>query len=300
MYSQTIKLLKCIRCGGRLGFVKKLVCLKCGMDYKVKKDIPIMLGEMGSVDTVISKKNWERIYKSELIRKGYEDDLQIMSHLKFILEYEKYFKKGIYLDLGCGISRTTPYLVKRNVEIIGIDISYEGVYKSKLLMKQNKLRGDFIQADFLDIPLKNNGIDFIYWGLALEYVEDTQRAVDEAYRVLRKGGRVLAAFPVVSVGNLTYQQLRGDIPRVKILGPIVKFIHVNVLKGRYLKFGYGQSFTTRGIKSVFQKSGFKSIKIGYFDTYYPIDFLPKLVQPLFRRLLRWRPFWPFAYIEAMK
>lgn len=250
-------------------------------------------------DTTISKKSWEKFYKTEsheLLGK----DKQAISHAKFLKRFKKDYEGKKLLDLGCGIAKTTALAVTKKTQVVGLDISKEAVKKSVLLYKAKNLNGKFVQGNFLKLPFKNNTFDFIYWGLAIEYVDDTQKAVDEAYRVLKKGGKIISAFPVISLTNLTYQQLRGDIPVIPGIKNIFLWIHKDLLKGKFMRFGYGQTFRTEYIKNIFEKSKFKVKKINYFDTYYPINFVPSFLRDKVRELLRYRLFWPFAYIEAIK
>jgi ubiquinone/menaquinone biosynthesis C-methylase UbiE len=292
-------IIECIKCKGSLLLDKdNLICKKCKIIYPLYKGIPQMEITHSGEDINLSKKSWDRIYKEMNNEK--EDD-QSVSHTKFLDKHlENFPSKGILLDLGCGIAKTTLNLDKKGISVIGIDISLEALIRSKKLFSKYKKEGEFIQANFLKIPLKNNSVDYIYWGLAIEYVEDINQAVKESFRVLKKGGYILVPFPVVSIPNLTYQQLRGDIPRVPILREISRFVHMNVLKGRYMHFGYGQTLSNSYIQKVFKKVGFKKINIGYFDTFYPVEFAPEIMRSFFRHILKFRPFWPFAYVKAQK
>lgn len=296
-----LSILSCINCQGDLKRVAKyLTCKKCKVRYQITQGIPRMASSNKGLDVKISEDRWDVIYQKESISKASLQDQQIKSHQNFLLEFKKYYRKGYFLDLGCGIAKTSLPIAMMGTKVIGIDISFAGLLKSRRLFENNKAQGFFIQGDYLKSPLKNNFINFIYWGLALEYVEQTQQAINESYRILNKGGRIVAAFPVISLGNLTYQQARGDIPRLPVLGEIIKLIHLKILRGKYLRYGYGQSFTTSYIKKGFETAGFRVKKIDYFDTYYPISFIPKILRPLIRKLLKKRLLWPFAYIEAVK
>ena len=249
----------------------------------------------------ISEEKWDKQYKKSSEIKKYMNDPIVISHKRFLSSYKKYLKKNIFLDLGCGIAWTSFFLAKEGVCVLGLDISYEAVAKSQLLFKEEKLPGLFIQADFLNIPLKDNSVGFIYWGLSIEYVRNTQKAIHEAYRVLNPKGRIVVPFPVVSFSTLFYHQFRGgDIPRVPILKELMELIHVKILKGRYMHYGYGQTFTTNSMGKMFVNAGFRVKAIDFFDTYYPISIFPRLVRPVLRKFLLFRLFWPFAYIEAVK
>lgn len=258
-----------------------------------------MINSQKSEDVILSQKRWEVIHKSQKIR-NLSNDPTISSYKAFLNIYKNDLKKGIFLDLGCGIAYVSSLLAKEGVEVLGIDVSKEAIFKSKDLFKRNKLPGKFIEADLLNLPLKSNSVNFIYSCMSLEYVKDTQKAVDEAYRVLRKNGKIVIIVPIISLTTLTYHQLRGDIPNLPYIKNFMEWFHIKVLKGRYMKYGYEQSFTRKGLERIFKNSGFKINKVGYFDMHYPIAFIPSFIRPFIKKILRYRIFWPLVYIEAVK
>ena len=250
-------------------------------------------------DVLLSEDRWEKIYKSHRL-KSFTKDPTIISYKRFLDNYRSDFKKGVFLDLGCGVAYLSALLAKEGVDVLGVDISKEAIEKSKGLFKKNNLKGDFINADLLDLPIKSNSVNFIYSCMGLEYVKNTQKAIDEAFRVLKRDGRIIAIVPVISLTTLTYHQLRGDIPDLPIIKNLMEFIHIRLLKGKYMHYGYEKSFTPKGFKKMLEKAGFKVAKIDYFDMYYPIAFIPKTVRSFFQKILKYRPFWPLIYIEARK
>lgn len=296
-----LNILRCIKCRGSLNKKKSLlVCDNCDYRYSIIHGIPSLIEGNGGVDVQITKDKWEQIYKDEHEKLDLEGERQLLSHVKFISSFREVFKRGICLDLGCGFSRTVPFLVKMGVSFLGLDISIEALKRSKNLLEKENLKGYFVQANFLNIPIKDSSIDSVFWGLALEYVQDTERAVSEVYRVLKPGGVLLATFPPLSISNITYGQLRGDIPDLPIIKSIIRWLHIDIFKGKYMPYGYGQSLSVKFVERVFSEAGFNVKKIGYFDTYYPLTFIPKILKPLARKVLRFRFFWPVAYIEAIK
>ena len=296
-----LNILRCIKCGGTLKQKKtSLSCNKCNYTYSIVDDIPSLVIGSKEMDVQITANKWEQVYRDEEEKLDLEGKRQLESFIQFISSYGNQFKKGLYLDLGCGIARTAPYLVKMGVSYLGSDISMEALRKTKSLLKKDNLNGFFVQADFQNLPIKNNSVNSIFWGQALEYVKDTKKGVSEAHRVLKKGGALVATFPPLSISNITYQQLRGDIPDIPIMKDIIRWVHLNIFKGKYLHYGYGQSLSVKFVEKVFSEAGFKIKKVAYYDTYYPITYLPKILRPLGRKILRLRLFWPVAYIEALK
>lgn len=255
---------------------------------------------MINFDIKLSKKKWEEIYSNKNKKNNYKKDPTVLSYKKFLDGYKKYFKKGIFLDLGCGIAFTSSLLAKEGYSILGIDISSNAIKASLDLFKKEKLKGKFIQADLLNLPLRNNSVSFIYSCMSLEYVKDTQKAVGEAYRVLKLQGRMIAILPVISLTTLTYHQLRGDIPNIPLIKDLFEFIHIKILKGKYMHYGYEQSFTPSLLRKLFLNAKFTVKRIDYFDMHYPIIFIPKIIRPFFQRILKYRLFWPLVYIEVSK
>ncbi len=257
---------------------------------------------MRSDDVILSKKRWESIYKKTSLseKNNYRTDATVSSYKKFLDKYKKYYQHGTLLDLGCGIAWTAATLAKQGVNIVGIDISSEAIQKSKAIFKRDRLKGRFMQADLLALPLKDASVDFIYSCMSIEYVRDTQKAIDEAYRVLKPKGIMVAIVPVISLTTLSYHQLRGDIPQIPVIKSLMEWLHVKVLGGKYMHYGYEKSFTPSYLRSMFAKSGFRVKKIDYFDMHYPITFIPKIIRPFVQKLLKHRLFWPLMYIEAYR
>lgn len=253
-------------------------------------------------DVKLSKEKWERLHKSQKLglTRDYRNDPTVASYKKFLDGYKNHFKLGTFLDLGCGIAFVSALLAKEGVSVLGIDISQNAIEQSKAIFRREKLKGKFIQADLLNLPIGDNSISFIYSCMSLEYVKDTQKAVNEAYRVLKKGGMMVAILPIISLTTLTYHQLRGDIPNIPVLKQIFELVHIGILKGKYMHYGYEQSFTEGLLRKLFEKAKFKVVKIDYFDMYYPLAFLPQRIRFYCQKLLKFRPFWPLVYIEVQR
>lgn len=299
--SKFLNVFCCINCGGDLKQKQaSLICHKCNFKYPIISGIPSIVKENKGKDVQITKDKWEQVYKKEDEKLDLEGELQLSSYIQFLAKYLKIFKKGIYLDLGCGISRTSPFLVKNGVSFLGMDISLEGLKKAKIRLEKDKLNGYFVQASFLDIPIKESSLDSVFWGQALEYVDDTKRAVSEVYRILKPGGVLIATFPPLSVSNVIYQGLKGDIPDLPIIKDIIRWLHINIFKGKYLHHGYGQSLSSKFVEGIIKKAGFQVKKIDYYDTYFPITPIPEILRASVRKILKFKPFWPVAYIEAIK
>jgi ubiquinone/menaquinone biosynthesis C-methylase UbiE len=57
------------------------------------------------------------------------------------------------------------------------------------------LRGLFLHADPASLPLESSSIDVVCFNGLLQELADPRAVIDEVYRVLKPGGKVLAATP---------------------------------------------------------------------------------------------------------
>ncbi len=100
------------------------------------------------------------------------------------------------LDVGCGVGHLTCELAKEVTpagRVIAIDTSREMVDASRARVAREEL-GDCVEvrignATSLEFP--DESLDFVVGVQVYSYVPDVARALQEAARVLRKGGRLL-------------------------------------------------------------------------------------------------------------
>ena len=90
--------------------------------------------------------------------------------------------RGRVLDAGCGKGQYAPLLG----DWIGVDYSIEGLKAAK---------GDRVQADVEHLPLRDHCIDTYFGSELLEHVADDVKTIEEAKRVLRLDGILIASTP---------------------------------------------------------------------------------------------------------
>lgn len=284
-----------------------LICKKCKKEYKVKDGIIQMLPVLTS-DQEFSIAKWDKFYKDQERSGGYKRLYDIYFSLfhdktyRQIKEAFKFNKNTIYLEIGSGDLFLGSVLAKECKIIIGIDFSMESLKLAKKLLGKNK-SGNYllIQADILRMPLKDNVIDFIYGGGVIEHFKDTQSCIVELYRVLKKGGVSFNTVPYLNLGSLTYRQLWGNIPNFPLFKQLAEFVHIKVLGGKHMIYGYEYSFPGFLLRSLHERAGFKKIEIKRFDITVVFDFLPKMLRPpLIYLAEKSRLFWPMVKVIAIK
>ena len=100
------------------------------------------------------------------------------------------------LDVGCGVAYLACELAKEVApkgRITAIDRSSEAVEASKVRIAKEQLDGlvDVHVGDAAELPFRDETFDFLVAAQVYCYVPDVARAIREAARVLRKGGRLV-------------------------------------------------------------------------------------------------------------
>ena len=301
-----IDYLCCPQCKSDLEMSKNtLVCFACDATYKIKDGIPILLKDLNS-EKKLSLKKWDTFYDnlSENERFNQFADMYYNDHFPGIydqLNAAKPINNINYLEIGCG-----PFLMGQRISesctlVIGIDFSFSALKLAKMMLdKKRNTNYLLIQADILDMPIKSNVIDLIYGGGVIEHFKDTQTIIDELYRVLAASGVTCNSVPCFNLAAL-YRQKWGNIPNVPVLKQMAEFLHIKVLKGRHMTFGYELSFLSRTIKNIHKKSGFNEVLIKRFNVPLTLEFIPdSLKRPVTWLALNCSLFWPMIFVVGKK
>lgn len=102
------------------------------------------------------------------------------------------------IDVGTGTGEIA-FLLARNAgadgDVIGVDITPKMIELAKKKMESLDLpkNVDFMVGDALALQFSDDEFDIATSGYMLRNVTDLQGAIDEMYRVLRPGGRVIVA-----------------------------------------------------------------------------------------------------------
>jgi ubiquinone/menaquinone biosynthesis C-methylase UbiE/DNA-binding MarR family transcriptional regulator len=127
--------------------------------------------------------NWERLrslhiseadVEAAMVEMAGEDDL------------------GNFLDLGTGTGRVLSLFARRAAQATGIDQSREMLVIARANLEAAGLRQTQVrQGDIYALPFASATADFVTIHQVLHYLDDPARALTEAARILKPGGRLL-------------------------------------------------------------------------------------------------------------
>jgi SAM-dependent methyltransferase len=94
------------------------------------------------------------------------------------------------IELGCGGGQFGVAVSLRGADVTGVDISEEQLAYARELADEHGEDVEFVEASVTAMPMIDDGAyDLAFCAYALQWVEDLEACFDEAYRVLRDGGR---------------------------------------------------------------------------------------------------------------
>jgi len=97
--------------------------------------------------------------------------------------------KGNYvLDIGCNDGSLTQEIAKNN-KTVGLELSKGAVDLAK------KKGLDVEQGSVYALPFENETFDVVHFSEVIEHLLDTNKALQEIYRVLKKGGKLVVTTP---------------------------------------------------------------------------------------------------------
>jgi len=95
------------------------------------------------------------------------------------------------LDVGCGTGNLSLKLARLGCSITGIDISEKMLTFAREKAQKEQLPAEFMSMDASDLEFPEEAFDAVVSMAALEFMQDQQKTLDEMFRVLKKGGKLL-------------------------------------------------------------------------------------------------------------
>jgi len=142
-------------------------------------------------------KEWDDAVESwaDFVRQGkdyYRDELNNPAAFKLIGNVEG----QLVLDLACGEGYNTRMLARKGAKVTGVDFSTKLLELAKLEEAKEKLGIDYYASDAADLSkFPGNHFDLATCFMALQDIENYEKAISEVARVLKNKGRFVFSIP---------------------------------------------------------------------------------------------------------
>jgi len=161
--------------------------------------------------------------KEESIRKEWDDAAE--SWVDFVREGKDYYRDGInnpaafklmgdirgkaILDLACGEGYNTRILVRKGGRAIGVDFSERLIELARREEAKERLGVRYCVSDASDLKeFSDNSFDLVTCFMALQDIEDYEKAIAEVARVLKNRGRFIFSVPHPCFETMTVKEER--------------------------------------------------------------------------------------------
>lgn len=147
----------------------------------------------------------------------------------------------LILDVGCGSGAFSQAIKSRypNCKITGIDIDEESLKKAANVIDK-VIKTNVKEVELLNIGLKEESLDYIFYGDILEHLEDPWGILKRHKKYLKEDGKIIASIPNIRHEDVILPLLHGNWT----------YREEGILDSTHLRF-----FTLREIKRLFLSAG---------------------------------------------
>ena len=148
--------------------------------------------------------NW-----TKLARMGYDrsrDLINSPAFFKMLPDISNF--KG--LDIGCGEGHNTRITARKGAKLDAIDISKVFIKHAKETEQQEPLGIKYQVASGIDLPFPDNDFDFAISTMSLMDIAENEKAITEAYRVIKPGGFFQFSITHPCFANSDYEWVRNE------------------------------------------------------------------------------------------
>jgi ubiquinone/menaquinone biosynthesis C-methylase UbiE len=107
-----------------------------------------------------------------------------------LVGFDRYRGKKL-VEIGCGLGTDLLQFARGGAVVTGVDLTPQSIELVQRRFALYSLPVDARVADAENLPFEDNSFDVVYSFGVLHHTPNTQRAIDEVYRILKPGGKII-------------------------------------------------------------------------------------------------------------
>jgi ubiquinone/menaquinone biosynthesis C-methylase UbiE len=141
------------------------------------------------------------------------------------------------LEVGCGIGLDSARMAQHGLHVTAVDLTVVGPSTASRRAEKQRYDASYLCSDAESLPFRDGAFDYVYSFGVMHHAPDTQRCVDEAYRVLRPGGQALIMlYHRHSLNELVHRLLRVPFEERDELCPVVRRYTISEIQEMFSRF----------------------------------------------------------------
>lgn len=192
----------------------------------------------------------EEQYFSKLEEQRYRSHYHLLPWIRAIQPGSK------ILEIGCGIGLDSFQIARLGTHLTAIDLTQVGVETARERFIKAKISARFLVADACNLPFPDNHFDCVYSFGVLHHTANTDKSIDEVFRVLGPGGEArIMLYNRHSLNEMVHRITRIPFEERDHICPVVRrfskkeifhlfrsFSHITIEKEYLFGEGYGTIF----------------------------------------------------------
>lgn len=141
------------------------------------------------------------------------------------------------LEVGCGVGLDSARMVQHGLRVTAVDLTVVGASTASRRARERNFRAAYVCTDAENLPFPDAMFDYVYSFGVMHHAPDTQRCIDEAYRVLRPGGQALIMlYHRHSLNEAVHRLVRVPFEERDELCPVVRRFTTGEVRAMFARF----------------------------------------------------------------
>ncbi|GBC99884.1 putative S-adenosylmethionine-dependent methyltransferase [bacterium HR17] len=227
--------------------------------------------------------NWVDWWAEEFEQISLEEDTKRVKESEiysFVLRHLP--ANGVVLEGGCGKGGWVKAISEGGLKVLGLDFAFPLVHS----IHSSDPTLNAVQGDVAVLPLKDNSLTvYLSFGVVEHFPDGPEKAIMEAWRVLRPNGILLVSVPYYNFVRRFWMPLDRVIQGLKGNATIRELFRRPLRYAVFYQYGFGFS----EFKSILQRCGFQVIDHTFYDFRYGLfrdsRWLSRVLSPSLQEIL---------------